>query len=393
MKKIIFLILFLSISLYAKKTLSMRPDTYEVITKSQELMDEKKYDKSKQILDNYIGKVKEIEFDKAYVNMIYGYLYLNQQKYHDAIKYFNKVYKANILAKSTNVQLLYNLSMLYSSTEQYSLCVKSLELWMNETNKITAEDYITYSNALIKLKQYKKAIVSIKKAIEISPKLSENYYQLLFYAQYEASMIDECITTSLSMIEKFKKNPSYWKQLASLYITKNNYKDALSVMEIIYREGWLEKQSEILNLYSLYRSANLPYKAAIVLEKHIKLGTVKKSEKNLKQLADSYYEAKEIDKALIVYKEVAKLSNRGEDYFIIAQIYSEIMDYENVVEFSTLSLNNKVKNSTEVHYVRAMALYNLRSFKKALKDFTEASKSNKLKKYSLQWISYIKKLT
>ena len=66
----------------------------------------------------------------------------------------------------------------------------------------------------------------------------------------------------------------------------------------IYRKGMLDKQSDILYLSSLYSNADVPFKAAEVLEKGIRDGIVEPGKSHWTMVAETWYSAEELQKSL-----------------------------------------------------------------------------------------------
>ena len=75
---------------------------------------------------------------------------------------------------------------------------------------------------------------------------------------------------------------------------------SLATLDLAYKQGFLEKESEIKTLASLYSQNEVPYKAAILLEKHIDSGLVTRDDKNLSSLANAWHAAQHIDKAAVI---------------------------------------------------------------------------------------------
>ena len=75
---------------------------------------------------------------------------------------------------------------------------------------------------------------------------------------------------------------------------EDQYAKALQTMELAYKQGYLEKESEIKALAQLYATNEIPIKSAQLQEKYIKKGLIERNAKSLSVLANTYHAAKEV---------------------------------------------------------------------------------------------------
>ena len=114
------------------------------------------------------------------------------------------------------------------------------------------------------------------------------------------------------MIERWPDKKSYWLQLSQIYYKLENEDRALAVLALAYRKGLLDKESDILYLSSLYSNTNVPYKAAEVLEKGIRDGLVKPTKSHWTMVAETWYNAEELEKSLAAFVEAGQVAPDGD---------------------------------------------------------------------------------
>ena len=74
--------------------------------------------------------------------------------------------------------------------------------------------------------------------------------------------------------------------------------DRLVATEMVYLNGQLSKESQVLSMAYMYLGAEVPYRAAVIIEKGMKDGIIKRSAKNLEILGTAWYQAKDLNNAV-----------------------------------------------------------------------------------------------
>ena len=121
-------------------------------------------------------------------------------------------------------------------------------------------------------------------------------------------------------------------------------------------------------------------------------GIIEKTAKNYKTLADSWYQASELQQALDAYERASKSSDTGEIQFRIASIYLDLGQDKKAYDASLKAERKGAGKNTASNYNKmGSALINMYCFRDAVKAFNKAVKSSKDKKsqrYPKQWIKY-----
>ena len=173
-----------------------------------------------------------------------------------------------------------------------------------------------------------------------------------------------------------------------------------------YQSDYLDKEGEYLTLAQLLLMNGNPYWAASVIvsgqEKEVLVTNqetkkeelqpvVKDTEKNLKLLADSWRMAQEIDKAIPVLEKAAKISEDGETYVLLGNLYLSEDKLKDAVDAIEKGIKKgKLKKIAQAHLTLGQAHYELQNFEEAKKQFRMAArdKDKKIKKTANSWIKY-----
>jgi len=366
-------------------------ETYLGVSKVQTLLDKDKKEEAKTLLME-LAKSKSIKkkLDKAYIRFYIGYFYTLGKQKKKALKYFKEALSYKALAPSQIENAYLNIIQITMEIEDYKQALLYTDELISTAVKPNPEYYITRANIDMILKEYTKVIENIDMAIKINKKPKSSWLKIKYYSFYMLKDYNSAIRILKKLISLNPKNKEYWLQLSSLYSVTNNFDNSLASLDIsdIINLGLSEK--ELLHLISWLQYDNIPYKAALIMEKNIHSKIISSSEKNLNALGDLYYEAKSYDRAIYWYKISAKLNKSPDTYFKIAKIYAKQRKYNEVVKNINLSLlAGKMKEEGPIYLILGKAYYETSNKTDAKKAFYKAAKYKKSKKIAEAWLNYL----
>jgi tetratricopeptide (TPR) repeat protein len=182
-------------------------------------------------------------------------------------------------------------------------------------------------------------------------------------------------------------------QLSQIYYKIKMSDEALSVMALAYRRNMLDKETDLMYLSNLYSNSEVPYKAAQVLQKGIEDGIVKDSKRNWTIVADSWYSAQEMEKALVAYEKAGEASDDGEIDLRRAYILVDMERWEEALSAvkSAIEKGGFNENKTGDAYVLlGMSEFNLGNYSGASAAWNRAVKYPKTKKSAEQWLNHMR---
>ena len=242
------------------------------------------------------------EYDKAYVSRFIAVMYAtlgNEEA--KAIEYLKAAVEPDILNEADQDAALKLLADLQMQTKDYESALVNYKAWMDFTGKSDGDTWSKIAHAYYSLKQLDKMIVPADNAIAAyGDKHNKNPYILKVTSYYESKKYKDAVETLETVLQIFPEDKTWWTQLGMFYLLVEDYNKSLATLDLAYKQGFLEKESEIKTLASLYSQNEVPYKAAILLEKHIDSGLVTRDDKNLSSLANAWHAAQHIDKAAVI---------------------------------------------------------------------------------------------
>jgi tetratricopeptide (TPR) repeat protein len=364
--------------------------TGKKVLKAFDLYNEDKVDEALAVLLEINPKT---EFDKATVNRYIGSMYAGLDgKAAEAIKYLELAVKTDKLPFKDHSEALRNLAQLAYGEKDYENVIKYYNEYLAFSLDEDPKAYLSIANAYFELKQYKnvtKPAQLSKKYFAKWDKPNINPYVLIMASYYELKNMPAATKTLEDIVKAFPEEGRYWVQLGGFYALQEQNDKALSIYRLANKQGFLTKGIEYKRLAQFYSNAGVPYKAAVVQEEQISKGVIKKDEKSLSVMAQTFQNAKEFKKAAKYYGEAARLDNSADLYRKqgIALMASE--DYKGAVEAFEKSLENKPKRAGAVYLALGEAEFYLENWKKSHQAFTKAKESKRSARTAKGWLGYV----
>ena len=311
---------------------------------------------------------------------------------------------------------LYTLAQLSLVTGDFEKGIETLLQWMDEVETVTAQAWGLLGTAYYQVGNYKKVISSNEKAIQLAEeegyKPKENWYNMLAAAIGELKKDFGEKNALLRQVEIYEilvnlyPKKIYFIQLGGTYGQLGREKDYMITLKAAHAKDFLNKEGEYLALAQLLLLNQNPYWAAQVLvsgqkklittvdekTKEEKLvPVVKDTEKNLKLLADSWRMAQEIDKAIPVLEQAAKISKDGKAFVLLGNLYLSEDKLDSAVDAIKKGLEKgKIKKVSQVYLTLGQAYFELQEFEMARKQFRVAArdKDKKVKTQANNWLKY-----
>ena len=311
---------------------------------------------------------------------------------------------------------LYTLAQLSLVTGDFEKGIETLLQWMDEVETVTAQAWGLLGTAYYQVGNYKKVISSNEKAIQLAEeegyKPKENWYNMLAAAIGELKKdfgVKNALQRQVEIYEilvNLYPKKIYFIQLGGTYGQLGREKDYMITLKAAHAKDFLNKEGEYLALAQLLLLNQNPYWAAQVLVSGQKklittvdektkeekiVPVVKDTEKNLKLLADSWRMAQEIDKAIPVLEQAAKISKDGKAFVLLGNLYLSEDKLDSAVDAIKKGLEKgKIKKVSQVYLTLGQAYFELQEFEMARKQFRVAArdKDKKVKTQANNWLKY-----
>ncbi|MDH3417590.1 MAG: hypothetical protein OEM64_14875 [Gammaproteobacteria bacterium] len=376
-----------------KQAQAVSKEVYERIQKAQEMVDGKDYRGALKSLNSLYNPDKLTEYEQANVLNYIGFVYYNMDDAKNAIRTYERMLAIPTLEPQLAKQTTFTMAQLLTMEEQYGKALNTLDKWfMLETNP-APEPFILRAQILYNLDRFKEMVSPIESAMRIAKERNlpakENWYGLLNFAYFQQEDYAKVRDIQIILLENWPK-ARYWKSLAGAFTELGEDEKLIYAYDAAHTQGMLEKDTEFVTMAQLYLQAEVPYKAATLLEEKMNAGIVPKNEKNYRLLSQAWTLAQEDKKAIPALQAAAQLATHGELDQRLANAYLNIGNYSECVKSANTAIRKGgLKNPDNMQISLGMCLYNLRRYSDAKAAFNRAADTPRSARTSNQWINVI----
>ena len=346
------------------------------MTEIQKQINDQNNQKADETLKVVLVESKNLSaYEKAQLFNLKAYLNYSAANYSQAISDYQKILQAEELTASLFNDTLYALAQLYYLTDSLDNSLSFMDVWLARNPKPGALAFELLGQIYYRQGKFSEGIAALEKGIHLSREQNkipaENSYRLLMAMLYEKKNIPEVEKVLKHLLLEYPKR-EYWIQLAAIYGLQNKYKQQLATLDLAYLQNFLETENEYLSLAHLYLSAAVPFKAAKLLDDALKQEIVADTAQNRSLLANAWSLARELDEAIVEMEKAAALSEDGDLYFRLGQIYLSAGRYQLAAQTFNSALKKEYKNQTQLYTYLAISYVQLKDWAQAQAAFDKA---------------------
>ena len=381
-----------------RKTPALRNNIYEKLAEAQTFAEAKQYAEAEAVLNDMLDatskKSKLNRYELANVYNTYAYLRYAVEDYDGALDYYQKVIDQRPeIPLALEINTLYTVAQLYFLQENWQKGIDTLNTWMSVTDTPSTNAYVLLANGYFQLKDYDKSLSNIQIAIdreEAAGKVpKEQWYNLARFIHFDRDNFREALDILEILIMYYPKK-QYWVQASHLYGEEKDEARQLALLEATYEQNLLDRSQDIVLISQLYLQAEVPFPAALAMEKGLADDIVEKESKNYELAGVAWRQAQEVTKSLPMLEAAASKSEKGELYARLGNVYLDVDKNKEAVEALKRGLDRGgVKRPDQARLALGMAYFNLGDFNAARRAFREARKDKRARSYADQWLKYI----
>jgi tetratricopeptide (TPR) repeat protein len=369
---------------------TMTEPIYRRLNSIHEMLAEEKYADAMSALAK-MENMRLNKYEEALMAQTYGFAYVQQAQYQQALDYFEKSLALNALPALAQQGMLYSLAGLYAAEGQYLKCIETMREWFRYEEDPIADAYMVIGSALTELERFDEALPYVQKAIQKAEEPKENWYLLELAIYFEKERYRDAASLLKEVVQIWPDNPKYWDMLASSYLELKEDKAALDTLMIAYTKGLLSSESKIMAVVQLNMIQDIPYTAGVILEKELEAGRVEANKKNLDILLQAWLSAREYDRAVATIDRLAPVAKDGTYFMQKAGIHNELGQWQQVIAAVDQALETGLDKPAEAHMLAGMAYTELKEFSKAIASFRSAKQSGtaKQRQNADAWIDFV----
>ena len=308
---------------------------------------------------------------------IVGQIEFSKGNYAEAIRYIDEWFKYQPNPSITQIEFLGNV--------QYTLAM--------ENEGPAAEPYFRKAIELLNW--------AITKAKAEGKEDKENWYQVLRAMHNTLNELDKVEEYAELLTSRWPKK-QYWVQLSSVYsqlATQEGRSDSevaeyekkqLAAFEMAHRQGMLDTGREFETMAQLYLYHESPYQSSKVMGQSLADGKSEKTRRNLELYSTGLVTGKDYEEAVGPLAEAAALSDDGNMYFQLANVYLNIDKYAEAAEAIDKALaKGGLRRPDQLSILQGQAYLALEDFDKARESFREAAKDERSEAAARNFIRYV----
>jgi tetratricopeptide (TPR) repeat protein len=368
---------------------SMSESVYKAVQGASDLISKQKsveaIDKLAKLVDS--GN----DYEKAVVSYNLGFAYSSRNDLPNAAKSFARALELNSLPQSQHDQLQYNLGQLYIVAGRFADGIATLQTYIAEScTPPSAEAHLFLANALSQNKQYAEARSQIDQALAKAKEPKESWLQLKLAINYEMKDFKACAQSLVQLIGMVPHKPEYWKQLSAMFMELKQDTEAVAVLALAERQGFIAKPNEIKNLYSIYMMLDLPFKAGLLLQEAIEQRKLPAEEAYLEAVANAWINARETARAEATLKKLASMADRGDYHYKLGAMYGDEERWSDSKSALEKALQKGgLKRTGEAWMRLAVAHYSLKDNRAAIAALQKAINYDESRKQAAEWLRHL----
>lgn len=342
-------------------------------------------------------------YEKSQVHNLLGFVHYSLNDIQRAIINYKSMIAEPDVDPRQKTDTHYTLAQLYMMQENYPFAARQLEIWMASSDVVSNDGKILLAQVYYELDKKPEALMLVNQAIDAvsrkghTPK--ESWWVLQKVLYYEKSdnkngsnksYNNKKVVSILKQLITHYPKHLYWHQLGGMYGQMEESSHRLASLDILYLDKALTKSRDLLSLAYLYLGADVPYRAAQIIEQGIEQKIIEKNSKNLELLGGAWQQARETQKALVPLKQAAEKSDTGEIWSRLAMVYLDLNENTKAVKAAKNALKKgQLKYPSYTQITLGNALVNLNCYRKAAKIFGKAAQYKKSEKTAKQWQTYV----
>ncbi len=376
-----------------RKTPAMRERVYQRLSEAQACAEMDDIACAMELLT----EVREMQglnsYEVAQLWNFYAFIYIGQDNFREAIRAYEMVLEQPDLPLGMETATRYTLCQLYFQQERYRDSLTMLDSWFAITATPNPDAYILKAQIHYSLEEFREGIPAILDGIRVAQEsdrpIQENWYRLLNVFYYELEDYPNVIGTLRTLIQSWPKR-EYFIQLSAMYGQEGDELRQLALWETAHEAGWLTRSNELVQLAQLLLGADIPVKAAQIMQEGLEAGTIESTETNWRILAQSWQLAQEDELAIPAMIRAAELTENGEVNLRLAQSYQNLAEYEDCVDAAREALRKgDLRREDQANLILGACLFELKQYGQARTAFQNAAEDNRSAQNARSWIDYV----
>jgi tetratricopeptide (TPR) repeat protein len=376
-----------------KQAQAVSKEFFDRIQKAQELVDAENHGEALDVLESLRNRKGITEYETQQVLNYIGFVKYNLDDFAGAMAAYEEMIAIPSIEPQILKNTLYTMAQLSTVQEKYQDALNYLDKYFELETNPAPMNYILLAQNYYQVNRYADMVEPIETAISEAQRremeVREDWYVLLNFAYFQQENYSKVRDIQKILLVNWPKK-RYWFSLAGAYTELGEEQNLIAAYDAAYTQGMFEKESEYVTMAQLFMQAEVPYKAAQLLDEQMEAGVVGKNAKNYRLLSQALTLAAEDEQSIPALQEAARLSDDGELNLRLGNAHLNLGQYDECVAAIREGLNKGgIKSPDNAQISLGMCLYNLKEYNDALAAFREAGKEQRSARFARQWVAVI----
>ena len=329
------------------------------------------------------GKVEQILFNIA----------LSQERYDEARAHLRRAIDSGGLNAQEVDQARYQSAQLYLQEDKWREGAAALEEWLQSALNPNSAAYYFLAGAYYQQQDLARALPPAKKAVELMDpaKPNESWLILLSALYLQREEYREAIPVLQQLVAAAPGNKSHWIQLSSVYVQIEDYVNGLAMLQLADHAGLVTEDADVRRLADLLLFNGVPYRGAQVLESAIEQRTVALDGKLYEKLANCWIAAGELDRSVAPLERAAAMAESGDTFVRLGELQVQRKDWPAAIAAVSRGVEKgQLRDPANAQLLIGIAHYSQRNFAAAVPFFERARQSDRHKPIADSYLQAIR---
>ncbi|WP_108648912.1 tetratricopeptide repeat protein [Dongshaea marina] len=274
-----------------------------------------------------IERLREIapanKADEAWLARALGELLYRQHQPKQALAQLEVALSSHNFDGASLRELLQLMGAIHYNQGQYEQALErfrqALPLLQEEDSGVSAQLWDGMASSYCQLGEAKPCLEYARRSLGVKP--SPLRYQLKLAALIQLKRYQQALPVAKNLIHLQPKNLSWWQQAIMLSLNLRDRPQALRLLQLAQQQDVLKSAQDYRLLSQLLVSQKMPYAGAQLLELAIVRHIITPRDSDLKELSQYWQMAHEWLKAAKVQSQLARRTEKPQDYRLAAELY------------------------------------------------------------------------
>jgi tetratricopeptide (TPR) repeat protein len=342
---------------------------------------------------NTLNLEKLSPYERGTVERILFSISYAQDKFEEARGHLQKAIDSGGLNTVQIDEAKYQAAQLYMQEEKWKEGAAALEEWFKTAATPNSAAYYLLAVAYYQQENFTKALEPAKKAVELMDKAkpNESWLSMLSALYLQREEYKEAIPVLQQLITAAPDKKTYWMQMSSVYGQMEDYANALAIMQLANNVGLVTEDSEVRRLADLLLFNDVPYRGAQTLEAAMEKKIVNLDDKLYEKLANCWIAAGEYEKAIPPLTRAAEMASSGDAFIRLGEVQVQREDWPAAIAAVQRGVDKgQLKDPGNAQLMLGIAHYSQKEFAAARPFFERARQSDKHRQIADSYLQAIK---